>query len=148
MHLLSYKSVLQVFHFFFTKMKYCPTTSTILLNQCIHAFFISNTFISNARLKLAKNQVNAKQHPELNFCHLKTMHILQTRYDPKIIGHILKNKLKNKCVCFHEIIRLIIMKMKMKMKNRSHRYGINRTRSRHGNKYSKYKKCLSMMMLT
>ena len=45
-------------------MKYCPTTSTILLNQCIDAFFISNTFISNARLKLAKNQVNAKQHPE------------------------------------------------------------------------------------
>ena len=30
----------------------------------IHAFFINNTFISNARLKLAKNQTNAKQHPE------------------------------------------------------------------------------------
>ena len=30
----------------------------------IHAFFICNTFISNARLKLAKNQANAKQHPE------------------------------------------------------------------------------------
>ena len=27
-------------------------------------FFISNTFISNVRLKLAKTQVNAKQHPE------------------------------------------------------------------------------------
>ena len=27
-------------------------------------FFISNTFIRNARLKLAKNQANAKQHPE------------------------------------------------------------------------------------
>ena len=27
-------------------------------------FFISNTFISNARLKVAKNQINAKQHPE------------------------------------------------------------------------------------
>ena len=27
-------------------------------------FFVSNTFISNARLKLAKNQANAKQHPE------------------------------------------------------------------------------------
>ena len=27
-------------------------------------FFINNTFISNARLKLAKNQANAKQHPE------------------------------------------------------------------------------------
>ena len=30
----------------------------------LHAFFISNTFISNARLKLAQNQANAKQHPE------------------------------------------------------------------------------------
>ena len=28
-------------------------------------FFISNTFISNAKLKLAKNQANAKQHPEV-----------------------------------------------------------------------------------
>ena len=27
-------------------------------------FFISNTFISNSWLKLAKNQANAKQHPE------------------------------------------------------------------------------------
>ena len=26
----------------------------------------------------------------------------------------------------------------MKMKNRSHRYSINRPRSRHGHKYSKY----------
>ena len=31
----------------------------------LHAFFfISNTFISNARLKLAKTQANAMQHPE------------------------------------------------------------------------------------
>ena len=27
-------------------------------------YFISNTFISNVRLKLAKIQANAKQHPE------------------------------------------------------------------------------------
>ena len=27
-------------------------------------FFLSNTFISNATLKLAKNQAKAKQHPE------------------------------------------------------------------------------------
>ena len=26
--------------------------------------FISNTFIGNARLKLAKNQAKSKQHPE------------------------------------------------------------------------------------
>ena len=30
----------------------------------LHAFFISNIFIGNARLKFAKNQANAKQHPE------------------------------------------------------------------------------------
>ena len=30
----------------------------------LHAFFMSNTFISNARLKLTRNQANAKQHPE------------------------------------------------------------------------------------
>ena len=28
-------------------------------------FFISNTFISNARLKLAENQAKAKQHSEV-----------------------------------------------------------------------------------
>ena len=35
----------------------------------------------------------------------------------------------------------------MKMKNRSQRYDKNKPRGRHGHKYSKYKKCLSMMML-
>ena len=45
----------------------------------IHAFFISNTFINNARLKLAKNQANAKQHPEAepwlveNYSHFSSM---------------------------------------------------------------------------
>ena len=32
--------------------------------QQIHAFFIINTFVSNARLKLVKNPAKAKQHPE------------------------------------------------------------------------------------
>ena len=31
------------------------------------------------------------------------------------------------------------------MKNKSHKYDINRPRDRHGHKYTKYKKCLSMM---
>ena len=36
----------------------------------------------------------------------------------------------------------------MKMKNRSQRYNMKiRPRSRHGHKYSKNEKCLSMMML-
>ena len=33
------------------------------------------------------------------------------------------------------------------MKTRSHRYDINRLRPKHGDKYTKYKRCLSMMML-
>ena len=92
--------------------------------------------------------------PRLNFCYLKIIHILHHRYDPKIMGHILKNKEKNKLVCsIHEIIRLIVMKMKMKMKTRLRIYDINlvtrknRPRSRHGHEYSKYKKFLSMIML-
>ena len=42
-------------------------------------------------------------------------------------------------------MQLIVMKMKMK--NWSLRYDINRPRYRHENKYTKYKMCLSMMML-
>ena len=72
----------------------------------------------------------------LNFGYLKIIHILH----PKIIGHILKNKQKNKFVCIHEFMRLIIMKMKMKMKNKSPRYDINKPKSSFGHKYSKYKK--------
>ena len=35
------------------------------------------------------------------------------------------------------------MKMSLKMKKISHRYVINRPRSRHEHKYTKYKMCLS-----
>ena len=33
------------------------------------------------------------------------------------------------------------------MKNRSHRYGINGPRPRHGQKYTKYKICLGILMV-
>ena len=120
----------------------------VLSGNGIHAFFIRNTFICNVRLKLAKNQASAKQHPQaVNFCYLKIIHIFHPCYHPKIIRYILKSKQKNKCVGIHEIIRLIIMKMKVKMKNKSHRYDINTPRYRHGHKYNKYRKCLIMAML-
>ena len=38
--------------------------SSTELNNHLHAFFICKTFVSNGRIKLAKNQVNAKQHTE------------------------------------------------------------------------------------
>ena len=39
------------------------------------------------------------------------------------------------------------IKTRLKMKNRSERYGINCPRSRHGEKYTKYKMCLTIMMV-
>ena len=39
-------------------------------------------------------------------------------------------------------------KMRLKMKNRSHRYDVNRPRPKHGHKYTIYKICLIIMMLT
>ena len=62
----------------------------------------------------------------LNYCYLKIIHILHPRYHQKIIGHILKHKQENKCVCIRKIMLLIVMKMKMKVKNRSHRYDTKR----------------------
>ena len=53
-----------------------------------------------------------------------------------MVGYILKNVQKAKCVRFHEIIGSIIMKIKMK--NRSHRYDIIRPRAGHRHKYNKY----------
>ena len=80
----------------------------------------------------------------LNFCFLKIIDILYPRYHLKIIEHILKNKWKNKCVCDYAIN---YTENKMKMKNRSHRYNINRPRSRNEYKDYKYKNCHTMMML-
>ena len=39
-------------------------SSFFYYSSVLLAFFISNTVISNDRLKLAKNQANAKKHPE------------------------------------------------------------------------------------
>ena len=56
------------------------------------------------------------------------------------MGHLPKNKQKNKRVCIHKIIQLIIMKIKIKMKSRSHKYDTNRPKSWNAQKYSKERK--------
>ena len=69
-------------------------------------FVITNTLISYARLKLAKNLAKAKQHPGAELLHfsptLSSKNSL--RYSKKYT--------KNKCVCFNEVVWLITMKMK------------------------------------
>ena len=45
-------------------MLLCKSGSNFIKQKQIHAFFISNTFLSNASLKLAENQANAEQQTE------------------------------------------------------------------------------------
>ena len=75
----------------------------------IHAFFYKQTFRQKVEQMLSNSL-------GLNFCYLKIIHILHQHYHPEIIGNILKNKQKNKCLCIYKIIGLITMKMKIKMK--------------------------------
>ena len=106
-------------------------------------FFISNIFIGNIMLKVAKNQTKATQYPEAKFLLFKDYLLFSTTLSSKSNRAYSKIVQNSKCVCFNEIISLIIMKMKMK--KRSQRYDINRLRHSHGQKCTKYKRCLSMM---
>ena len=108
-------------------------------------FLISNTFISNARLKLAKNQAKTKQHPEAELLLFENYLLFSFTLSSKN-----NKKYSNKCtnirhVCLNEVIWLMTMKIRLKMKNRWHRYDINRPSPRHEHKYTKYKMCLSLM---
>ena len=127
----------------FYNLKYFHTES------CLHTFFISNTFISNT-LKLARNQAKAKQLPEFKLLLFENyLHSSSTLSSKNNGEYFLKNVQKTSVpvllillICY---IWLIIMTMTMKMKNRSYRYDTNGPRTRHRHKYTKYKKCLSMM---
>ena len=57
----------------------------------MHVFYISNTFISNARLKLAKNQAKAKPHLEAELLLFEIIGFSYGLYHPKLIGDIIKN---------------------------------------------------------
>ena len=74
-------------------------------------FFISNTFISNARLKFAKIQANSKQHPKAELLLFENYW-----HSSSTLSKEYKNKAKKL-----SRRRSVSMKMKMKMKNRSHR---------------------------
>ena len=86
---------------------------------------------------MAKNQTKAKQHPESEPFFFENY---------SFSSSTLSSKHNKRYVCLNEVIWLMTMKMTLKMKNRLHRYDINRPRPRHGNKYTKYKMCLSIMM--
>ena len=79
-------------------MKFLKKSSTYLN---IYAYFISNTFISNARLKLAKIQAKAKQHPEAELLVFENYSLFSFRLSSKNNGRCSKKCTKNKCVCFN-----------------------------------------------
>ena len=64
---------------------------------------------------MAKNQANAKQHPEAEDLLFESYSYSLSALPSKNLGHILKNKEKNKFVCIHEIILVSIIKMKIKL---------------------------------
>ena len=64
-------------------------------------FRISNTFISNSRLKLAKNQAKAKQHPEVELLLFENYSLSSYILSSKTNLRYRKKCAKNKCVCFN-----------------------------------------------
>ena len=95
------------------------STSRILLVTKLNKWSLSNTrlFYKQPRAEIDKKTKRMLDNTlRLMLCYLKIIYILRPRYHPKIVGHILRNKQKNKYVCIHEIIGLIILKMKIKMK--------------------------------
>ena len=103
----------------------------------ITRIFYKQHFCKQYQAKIDKKSSKKLSYTlRLNFCYLKIICFLHPRYHPKVIVHILKNVKKTSAPL-----------LKIKMKKRSRRYDINKLRPRHGHKYTKYKLCLSMIML-
>ena len=101
-------------------------------------FFITNNFINNAKLKLAKNQAKAKQHPEAKLSLFENYSLLSSMLSSKNSSRYSKNYTKTSASVLMRL--LMTMKRRLKMKNRSHIYNINGPGLIHGLKYNKFKK--------
>ena len=111
---------------------------------CLHAFFYKQHFYKQSQTEIGKKLSKSLR---LNLRYLKIIPFFSTTLSPKNSRKCCKKYTKSKYVCLNEVIWLMSMKMRLKMKNRSLRYNINRPRLRHGNKYTKYKMCLSIIMV-
>ena len=89
--------------------------------SCYTLFYISKTFISNTRLKLAKNQIKAKKHPEAELVLFENYSLSSSKLSSKNNRSSSKKCIKDKCTCFNEILWLMAMKQMLKMKSRQHR---------------------------
>ena len=83
-------------------------------------FYISNTFLSNVRLKFAKNQAKAKQHPQTELLLFDNYLLSSSMLSSKNNGRYSEKYARNKCVCFNEIIWLMTMKMRLEINEINH----------------------------
>ena len=96
---------------------------------------------------MIKIQSKAKQHAEAELLQLENYVVSSSTLSSKDSRRYSKKCAKKKYVYFNEVIWLMAMQIRLNMKNRSSRYDINRSRCRHGHKYTKYKICLDIMMV-
>ena len=87
-------------------------------------FFISKTLISNARVILAKNQADTKQHPEAELLLFENYSLFSSTLSSKNNRRYSEKCVKNKYVYLNEVIWLMRIKMRLKMKIRSPRYDL------------------------
>ena len=124
------------------RLSFALLSLKIELYILIHVFFyIRNTFINNARLRLAENQTSARQHPEaevLIFEHY--LHSSTTLSSKSTRAHRKKNA-KEQGYLYSWDYTINHNEYDEKI---PHKYGINRPRPRHGRKYSKNITCLSL----
>ena len=115
----------------------------------IHALFISSVFVSKYQAEIGK-KIEQKLNNTVRLLELLLLEnyaVSSSTLSSKDNRRYSKKCAKNKYVYLNENIRLMAKKMRLKMKNRSSRYDINRTRRRHGHKFTKYKICLHTMMV-
>ena len=112
-----------------------PHPSHFLASHCIIQYFISNIFISNASLNMAKNQAKSMQHPDAELLIFQNYSLFSPMLSSKNSRYSKKGT-KNNYFYLNKVIWLTTMRRKLKIKNRSHRYGTNIPRYRHGHKYN------------
>ena len=79
-------------------------------------FFKSNTFISNTRVKLAKNEAKATQHPKGELSLFEKYSLSSSTLSTKNNRRHYKKYTKNNWVCFSGVIWFYVMTLKMRLK--------------------------------
>ena len=82
----------------------------------LHDFFISNTFISNGNVILAKNEAKVKQDPGAELSLFENYLLFSSPSSSKNDKRYSKNGTKDNCICFNDVIWLMTMKMRLKIK--------------------------------